>query len=133
MKKPYIILSGGDGGFGNLGDEFILETSKKFYKRYQKHFNIIILRHVIGDSMPKDGFTYIYDYEDNLKELDIPISDIALVHFYGGGFLNQYWYKDKIWLYKFLVKKGLHPSKFIFTGQGLGPFSSDQKRELQDI
>jgi polysaccharide pyruvyl transferase WcaK-like protein len=133
VKKKFIILTGGDGGTGNLGDEFILSAIKKFYQPFTQKFKIIILKHDLPKRLPRDRFTYINDFEENFALLKIPTSDIAIVHYYGGGYLNKYWYEDKIWLYRYLIHKGLDTKKFIFTGQGLGPFAKNQKKELSKI
>jgi polysaccharide pyruvyl transferase WcaK-like protein len=133
MTKPYIILTGGDGGTGNLGDGFILDAVKSFYKPYQKYYNIIILKQNLPKWPLKDGFIYANDNEQSFKKLNIPTAGIALVHFYGGGYLNIYWYEDKIWLYRHLTEQGLPPKSFVFTGQGLGPFLPKQKKEIRQI
>ena len=43
MSERFIILTGGDGGFGNFGDEILLASWKDLYPAVQKAYSIVIL------------------------------------------------------------------------------------------
>jgi len=129
----YIILTGGDTGANNLGDQWILQGVKDFYKKYLDRYKVIIMRD-LPSLNPKDGFFYIADTKEDFEKLSINVEDIKLLHFYGGGYLNEYWYDWKIWQYHYLLKKGLSPRRVVFSGQGLGPFNdSDKLNDLKAI
>jgi len=131
-NKPYIILTGGDGGYGNLGDEWLSEATKAHYRRLADKFQIIFLK----ANPPKftiDKFRYVTDEVDKFQAENIRTEDIAAVHYYGGGYLNNYWMEEKLWLYDHLTKKGLSRDKFFFTGQGLGPLDASKTKRLRAV
>ena len=131
-NKKIIILTGSEGGFGNLGDEWLLDSVKNRYKKYINKYKIYILKTNIKKTK-KDNFFYIKDDLNSFLNEKININNIAIVHYYGGGYINDYWYKDKIWLYKYLIQNNFPSNKFVFTGQGLGPFCKEIKKEVQKI
>ncbi len=132
MKKASIVVTGGDGGYGNLGDEALLESVKEFYHQYLEKFNVIILM-ANTPLTQNDGFVYVKDDIESWEKANINTKDIKLVHYYGGGYLNKYWFEEKIWLYRYLCEQGLSSKKVVFTGQGLGPFNEKQMTEIGDI
>jgi len=125
-------VTGSDGGFGNLGDEFLLEATRRFYREYLDRFRIAIAM-INPPRDADDGFTYVGEDIPAFESLGIGVSDIALLHYYGGGYLNMYWYEAKIALYRHLIAGGLDASKVAFTGHGLGPFKDAQADELTRI
>jgi polysaccharide pyruvyl transferase WcaK-like protein len=133
MNKKYIILTGGDTGANNLGDQWILGGVKDFYKNYLDKYQIVIM--MDGNLVnPDDGFVYIKDTKEEYDKLNIRVKDIKLLHYYGGGYLNEYWYDWKIWQYHYLVQSGLSPKKVVFTDQGIGPFEDSTKiKDLKKI
>jgi polysaccharide pyruvyl transferase WcaK-like protein len=131
-QQKYIILTGGDGGYGNLGDEFILAAVKEFYRAFLSNYSVIILQ-INPPTTPSDGFIYAKDDHTGFKALQINLDDIVLVHFYGGGYLNHYWYEDKIWLLRYLMERGFPLSKVSFSGQGLGPFYPEQELNFRRL
>lgn len=131
-KKKYIILTGSEGGYGNLGDEWLLESVKKQYVDIKKQYNVVILI-ANPPKKQKDGFIYIKDSLDSFISSDICINDIESVHYYGGGYLNQIWMNDKIWLFNYLISNGFSPKKVIFTGAGLGPFDDLNLKNMKII
>jgi len=130
--KPWVIVSGGDGGYGNLGDEFLLEATRRFYLEYQDRYTIAIAmaNPPIGID---DGFTYFREDAAGLDALEVDVSRIALLHYYGGGYLNALWFEPKMTLYRHLVSSGLAAEKVAFTGLGVGPFEGSQATELGAI
>lgn len=130
--RPIILLTGGDGGFGNFGDELILECWKDFYRPFQKTYSIIIFMKN-PPRQSRDGFHYIPDQRSAFEKANIGTEQIRWVHYYGGGYLNSYWLEDKIWLCDFLKEGGFDFKKVFFTGQGLGPFRPDQKNKMDRI
>ncbi len=131
-KKKYIILTGSDGGYGNLGDEFILDAVKSFYRKFLCEYRIIILKANI-DKEKQDGFIYVSDNEASFNAMNIDLSSIVLVHYYGGGYLNDHWFEEKIWFYKMISKNGFSKDGIIFSGQGLGPFSNEKREDMLKI
>jgi polysaccharide pyruvyl transferase WcaK-like protein len=130
--RPLILLTGGDGGFGNFGDELILESWKDFYRPFQKTHSIFIVMKT-PPSTTGDGFRYLPDHPSAFEKAHIPPARIRWVHYYGGGYLNAYWMEDKIWLCDYLQERGFDLKKVFFTGQGLGPFRPDQKNKMDRI
>lgn len=132
MKRQYVILTGGDGGYGNLGDEWLLDATLGHYGKIKEKYKVIVLMAKNKNSRNKD-FEYIEDNPDVFKKRKIPINRITAVHYYGGGYLNNYWMEEKLWLYDYLVNSGFSKSNFFFTGLGLGPLTSDRIDILKSI
>ena len=132
LARSCVVVTGGEGGFGNLGDELLLEATRSFYRDYLDRFEIVIA--LINPPEPVgDGFTYVGEDLPSFNALGIDPSRIALLHYYGGGYLNEYWYETKIGLYRHLVSGGLRKDRVAFTGLGLGPFTGSQAEELAAI
>lgn len=132
IKKQYIILTGGDGGFGNLGDEWLLESVKKRYKRIKKHYRVVILM-TYPPKYDLSGFYYCADNLSAFKSKNIEPKDVAALHFYGGGYINSFWIKDKLWVYNYLKQAGLPDDKVFFTGVGLGPLDTKEASYVGNI
>lgn len=130
--KPYIIVTGGDGGYGNLGDEWLRIAATSHYKDIIKRYRVILM---IANIPAKrdERFEYIEDTEEAFLKRDIPVENIAALHYYGGGYLNTYWMDEKLWLYDLLTKNGLEKKKIFFTGLGLGPFDTKALAKLHGI
>ncbi len=122
LRRKYILLTGSDGGYGNIGDEWLSESVKSRYSKIKKHYNVVILMAIVP-TKAGDGFEYVGDDIDSYRKRNISVCDIKAVHYYGGGYLNSLWIKEKLWLYDYLMKSGLSPKKVIFTGAGIGPLS----------
>ena len=101
--RPLIVLTGGDGGFGNLGDEFLLRSVKEFYAGYLDRFDVVVAMMNPPDAT-RDGFTYVKESAAGFSAIDT--GRVALLHYYGGGYLNRYWYEPKIALYRHLCRMG---------------------------
>lgn len=129
MAKKIILVTGGDGGYGNLGDEWLLDAVKDRYKKATNKYKVIVLKGK-PPRAPFERFKYLKDTAEAFEESGIEIKDIAAVHYYGGGYLNSFWMEEKIWLYSLLTKKGFPKEKFFFTSLGLGPLN---KRELATL
>ena len=129
-KRPCIVLTGGEGGYGNLGDELLLRSVLEFYAGYLDRFEVVVAMMNPPAGNP-GGFVYIKENAEGFSALDP--RRVALLHYYGGGYLNRYWYEPKIALYRHLVSKGLAADQVAFTGQGLGPFVAEQVVELAGI
>ena len=131
-KRKVIIISGGDGGYGNLGDEWLLQNALIRHTSNLNNYRIIVLM-----ANPKhdkrDRFEYVEDNYEAFKKLKIRSSDIKLIHYYGGGYINDYWIEEKLWLYYFLRKRGFSGKKFYFTGQGLGPLNKTNIKIIKNI
>ncbi|MEI7749375.1 MAG: polysaccharide pyruvyl transferase family protein [Candidatus Moraniibacteriota bacterium] len=129
--RKYILLIGGDGGWGNLGDESILAVAKKFYRGYGIRYKVVIFTE--NPPMIPDGFCYRKNVREFFRSEAIVSKDVALIHYYGGGYLNKYWYDQKIWLLREAVSFGVPYERIVFSGQGLGPFLPDQEKEMGSI
>lgn len=123
------MVTGGDGGWGNLGDELLLQATREFYRPYLEHFDVVVVMARPPADLD-DGFIYVGDDLKRFAALEIDAGSVALLHYYGGGYLNDYWYEGKIWLYRHLVARGLDPTRVAFTGQGVGPVGEDVAREI---
>lgn len=131
--KEVIIFTGSNGGYGNLGDEWLYEAAKARYsKDVTKKYQVVIVM-ANPPKRQRDGFTYIQDTPEALEKAGVSIEKIKAVHYYGGGYLNSYWMKDKIWLYDLLVEKGVPKDKFFFTCAGLGPLEDEDFDRLRAI
>ncbi len=130
--KKYIIVTGGDGGYGNLGDEWLREAALSHYENILEKYKVLIVIANIPSSHNK-RYEYVKDTPEAFAKLAIKVDDIAALHYYGGGYLNSYWMKEKLWLYDLLTKQGLTKDKIFFTGQGLGPFDNEELKEVQAI
>ncbi len=132
LSRPYIVVTGSEGGFGNLGDEFLLESTLRFYRDYLDRFNVVVAM-INPPERADDGFIYVGEDSRAFDALEIDPSRIALLHYYGGGYFNEYWYEAKIGLYRHLISQGLPRNRVAFTGLGLGPFKGSQAEELAGI
>lgn len=130
-NKKSIILTGGEGGYGNLGDEWLLEAVKLRYKNIKNAYKIIILMQ--RPKADSNKFYYSKDYIENFKEMNLDIKNIKAVHFFGGGYLNNYWAHLKLWLYDYLDEIGYNKKNIYFTGHGLGPLNIKLFRKVRDI
>jgi len=128
--RPCVVVTGSDGGFGNLGDELLARATRQFYAEYLDRFDVTIAQ-LNPPERAGDGFTYVPESAEGLAAIDP--KRVVLLHYYGGGYLNRYWYDAKIALYRDFVARGLPPEYVVFTGQGLGPFTPEQAAELADI
>lgn len=134
MKK-YVVLTGGDGGYGNLGDEWLLASVRKQYQRhkiYRKYKIVLLMAHPPKNRIA-DKFIYVRDNIQVFKDSGIKTDEIVAVHYFGGGYINSYWMKEKIWLYDHLVDNGFPKNKFFFTGLGLGPFEQKELNKTKTI
>lgn len=128
-----IILTGSDGGFNNLGDEFILDAIIKKYLDDPLVSTVYLLTaKPVLSRYTSDKLVNLKDGTKHSGELP-DLNDIALVHYYGGGYLNSYWYDEKMWLYRYLVSKGFPKNKIIFTGQGVGPLDESKASDLYKV
>jgi polysaccharide pyruvyl transferase WcaK-like protein len=132
MARPYIIVTGGDGGWGNLGDELLLQATRRFWRPFLDRFHIVVAMGNPPASLA-DGFTYVKEDISAIEALGIEVPQIALLHYYGGGYFNDHWYDTKIKLYRDLVGRGLPRERVAFTGQGLGPLAAERAQEMLDI
>lgn len=130
-QKRYVIVTGSEGGLGNLGDE-LLQASAKALHRGARASHTVVIPMIIPPRLD-DGFLYVRDRIEAFARLHVPVQQIDLVHFYGGGYLNDYWFDDKLWLYRYLREEGLPPEKFAFTGQGLLPLTAARVNELRRV
>lgn len=130
--KKYVIVTGGDGGYGNLGDEWLSAGVLSHYDDILKKYTVVM---VIANIPKKrdDRFTYVEDTPEAFDKLNIKTTDIAALHYYGGGYLNTYWMDEKLWLYDHLVEKGLPEEKAFFTGLGLGPLDDVSTSKLHKL
>lgn len=120
-NRSIIFVTGGDGGYGNLGDEWLADSVRLRYEKIKKKYKVIFLM-----QCPRpdgDGFFYVRDYLEDIKAMNVPINKIKAVHFYGGGYLNNYWNHLKLWFFDYLVEMGFSPKKIFFTGVGIGPLN----------
>lgn len=132
MAERYILLTGGDGGFGNLGDELLLRAAKDLYRPLLDSYTVVVAKLNPGTSV-SDGFVHVREDADALDAMGVGARDLALVHYYGGGYLNDHWYDTKMRLYRDLVGAGLDPGRVAFTGQGVGPLDPERTVELTRI
>ena len=102
-----------------MGDELLLRSVLEFYAGYLDRFEVVVAMMNPRRGIP-GGFVYIKENAEGFSALDP--RRVVLLHYYGGGYLNRYWYEPKIALYRHLVSKGLAAGQVAFTGQGLGPF-----------
>ena len=130
--KKYVIVTGGDGGYGNLGDEWLSAGVLSHYGGILKKYTVVM---VIAN-IPKnrdERFMYVEDNPGAFDKLGIKVNDIAALHYYGGGYLNTYWMDEKLWLYDHLITKGLPEDKVFFTGLGLGPLDDTSTGKLHEL
>lgn len=125
-ERKTIIVALGDGGYGNLGDEWLHEAVRMQHLKFNREYNIVCLMARPRKNLSGDNFFYIEDNVTALKRLNLDVENIEMVHFSGGGYLTSLWMKEKMWLYDYLVSQGLTPKKVVFTGAGLGPFTDDE-------
>ena len=127
-----IILTGSDGGFNNLGDEFILDAVISKYLSMPKISKIFLLSTKPLNRYSDDRVVNLLESDkDSIKKLDLRSIDI--IHYYGGGYLNYFWYDEKFWLYHHAMSKGFPKDKVVFTGQGLGPFKNSQLADIKKV
>lgn len=132
MGKKYIFLTGGDGGYGNLGDEWLFQAAVSHYNDLTDKYHVVALTaHQPINPLP--NLRYVADNKEAFEALAIPFERIKAVHYYGGGYLNTHWIDEKLWFYDYLVKKGFDKKKIFFTGIGLGPFSDEHKSKLGQL
>lgn len=130
--RPYIIVTGGDGGYGNLGDEWLRIAAFSHYEEVVKKYRVVLMT----ANMPTERderFEYIADTKEAFLKHNIRVEEIAALHYYGGGYLNTYWMDEKLWLYDLLTEQGLDTKKVFFTGLGLGPFDANALSKLHGI
>lgn len=132
MSERYIVLTGGDGGFGNLGDELLLRTAKDLYRPLLDRFTVVVAKLNPATSIA-DGFVHVREDAVALEAMGVRVRDVELVHYYGGGYLNDHWYDTKMRLYRELVRSGLDPGRVAFTGQGVGPLDPERMVELTRV
>lgn len=127
--RKIILITGGDGGYGNLGDEWLLDAVKSRYHGRFGDYRIIILK-LRPPKFHLDRFEYVHDSPEGLDKAEINIDKIAFVHFYGGGYINSMWMQDKLWLYDHLIARGYPAKQIFFTGLGTGPLN---KKDLTKV
>lgn len=126
MKK---ILLAGYYGFGNLGDEAILEMVLEQLFQITGRDNITVLSGNKKETSSKYSVNAIdrYSILSIIKNL---ISSDALV-FGGGSLLQDVTSKRSIYYYLFLIKlAGLMGNKVVMLSQGIGPILNERSRAL---
>lgn len=125
MKK---ILLAGYYGFGNIGDEAILEMLLKQICSITKLSNITVLSGNPAITRDKYNIESIYRYNIIKLFLKLCKSDVLIIG--GGSLLQDVTSKKSIHYYLFIIKFAqILNKKVIMLSQGIGPIIGDYNRK----
>jgi len=123
------ILLAGYYGFGNLGDEAILEMVLKQLLEITDRDNITVLSGNKEETSRKYNIKTIDRY--NVLSIIIRLKESSALVFGGGSLLQDVTSKRSIYYYLFLIKLAkLMGNKVIMLSQGIGPILNEKSKKI---
>jgi len=130
-----ILLVGGDLGYGNFGDILQLRNSVEL-ARLAGRFGVVVVlgaAAIFDDGYPEwarknyaaDAILFVSDHplqfgdRPALQPVQI-IRNIACVHLYGGGYLNEFWGRSQLDIVEAL-RRSAPRSAYVMSGQQVTP------------
>lgn len=146
-KSQKLISIGSDFGYGNFGDIVQSVNSLKLAKKSRQFTTVSILAaNAIGfkefpqwvkNSYGSDAVIFVAEYplilDENSPSLKLvsEIRNIALVHMYGGGFLNDMWGDFILGVVEYFLRIS-ESARYIVSGQQIThPFESRLLRHIE--
>lgn len=128
MSTAKKILLAGYYGYGNLGDEAILEMVLKQLFQIVKRENITVLSSNKEDTSKKYNINSIDRY--NVLSIIKSLKKSGALIFGGGSLLQDVTSKRSIYYYLFLIKIAkLMNNKVIMLSQGIGPIVNEKSKK----
>lgn len=128
MSKAKKILLAGYYGYGNLGDEAILEMVLKQLFQIVQRENITVLSSNKEDTSKKYNINSIDRY--NVLSIIKSLKKSKILIFGGGSLLQDVTSKRSIYYYLFLIKIAkIMKSKVIMLSQGIGPLVNEKSKK----
>lgn len=126
MKK---ILLAGYYGFGNLGDEAILEMSIKQILQITNKENITVLTSNVDETQRKYNIKAID--RNNIFSIINNLRKSYMLVFGGGSLLQDVTSKRSIYYYLWLIKLAkIMNNKVIMLSQGIGPIINERNKKM---
>ena len=134
--RPKVLLYGGDSGNGNFGDILQLKSTIAFHRK-KSGLLPVVLFDVGNVSDPgyvermKDFYGVdaivlmgpeLYDFSQSGIDLHPlrEIRDLSLLHFYGGGMLNEFWGEEVLHRLQYLIE-AFKIDRYVVSGQQIDP------------
>jgi len=147
-ESQKLFLLGGDGGYGNFGDILQLKNSVR-HVRLSKRFTIVIVlaANAISDvnfpAWAKDIYgadavvftsssRLVFNSGPALK-LVRSIRNLACIHLYGGGFLNNFWGKSQLGIAEALLNSAPQAAYLISGQQITPPFHEEVAKHVRQF
>lgn len=134
--RPKVLLYGGDSGNGNFGDILQLKSTIAFHRKKSGLLPVVLFD--VGNvsdagyvERMKDFYgvdaivlmsSEFYDFSQGGIDLHPlrEIRDLSLLHFYGGGMLNEFWGEEVLHRLQYLIE-AFKIDRYVVSGQQIDP------------